>query len=192
MKKMGRGRPSTYTPEIGGEICRRMSEGETLRNICADKHMPHIATVWEWANLGKHPDFGELYARAQKVQADYYAAEIMEIADDGTNDYQQRMTRHGDEILVDHEHVKRSELRIKTRQWLVERLHRDKYAPSSTTRLTGADGGPVQMEHLLADISGAASSSPMARLQSDPSTALPSPGPGADPGPAGGEDGGGT
>ena len=38
--KIKRGRPGLYTPELAREICERLAEGETLRSVCRDKHMP--------------------------------------------------------------------------------------------------------------------------------------------------------
>src|SRR5258708_3873989 len=41
---------STYTPERGAAICRRLAAGESLRAICrADPAMPTEKTVWNWA-----------------------------------------------------------------------------------------------------------------------------------------------
>ena len=41
---------STYTPELGAAICRRVAGGESLRSICrVDPAMPTEKTVWNWA-----------------------------------------------------------------------------------------------------------------------------------------------
>jgi hypothetical protein len=41
---------STYDPELGAAICRRLAGGESLRSICrADASMPTEKTVWNWA-----------------------------------------------------------------------------------------------------------------------------------------------
>ena len=42
------GRPSKYTPELAAEIARRLSDGEPLRQICRDEHMPHWTNIYEW------------------------------------------------------------------------------------------------------------------------------------------------
>jgi terminase small subunit-like protein len=42
------GRPTIKTPELCAEICRRISEGETLTNICRDPDMPAWTTVHDW------------------------------------------------------------------------------------------------------------------------------------------------
>jgi hypothetical protein len=47
---------STYTPDLGAAICRRVAAGESLRSICrADPSMPTEKTVWNWARA--HEEF---------------------------------------------------------------------------------------------------------------------------------------
>jgi hypothetical protein len=54
---------STYTPELGAAICRRVAAGESLRSICrADPSMPTEKTVWNWARA--HPPFAAMKAHA--------------------------------------------------------------------------------------------------------------------------------
>ena len=45
-KKMGR--PSKYTPELAKEICERLANGEPLRQICRDDHMPSWVAIYDW------------------------------------------------------------------------------------------------------------------------------------------------
>lgn len=57
---------STYTPELGAAICRRIAAGESLRSICrADPAMPTEKTVWNWARA--HEDFSMMKTHAQSV-----------------------------------------------------------------------------------------------------------------------------
>lgn len=54
---------SSYTPERGAAICRRIAAGESLRAICrADPAMPTEKTVWNWAR--RHPEFRLMKAHA--------------------------------------------------------------------------------------------------------------------------------
>jgi hypothetical protein len=49
--------------------------------------------------------------------------EILRIADDSSNDWMEVETRSGRKVrVVDHEHIKRSEVRIRTRTWLMTRF----------------------------------------------------------------------
>ena len=45
------GRPSKYTPELAAEMCERLSNGEPLRQICRDDHMPFWTRIYDW--MGK-------------------------------------------------------------------------------------------------------------------------------------------
>jgi hypothetical protein len=76
------GRPSSYTEEIGEEVCERLSLGESLRSICADQFMPSQATVYRWLlnEDEKFALFREKYTRARELQADSFFDEITDIA----------------------------------------------------------------------------------------------------------------
>jgi hypothetical protein len=114
------GRPSTYNGEVAAEICRRIVAGEGLRGICAEPGMPHRDTVYGW--LAVHPTFSDQYARAREHQADAWADELRDIADDGRNDFMDRVVADGSvERVLDSEHVQRSKLRIDTLKWLMSK-----------------------------------------------------------------------
>lgn len=76
-KKMGR--PSKYTPELAAEICERLSNGEPLRQICRDTHMPAWQKIYEW--MARDPDLSGAIARARDIGADAIAEEALEILD---------------------------------------------------------------------------------------------------------------
>ena len=58
--------------------------------------------------------------RAREAQQQLRADEIIRIADDASNDWMEVETKSGRMLRVfDHEHAKRSEIRIKTRQGLI-------------------------------------------------------------------------
>jgi len=124
------GRPTIYSIEITSEICRRMICGESLRSICRDDKMPNIDTVYAW--LSKYKEFSEQYDRARADQVDTFADEIIEISDDGTNDFVERETKSGHVMIVaDHEHIQRSRLRVDARKWVAERMKPKKYGQNS-------------------------------------------------------------
>jgi len=68
-KKMGR--PSKYSPELAAEICQRLSEGEPLRQICRDEHMPAWQKIYEW--MQKDLELSGAIARAREVGQDAMA-----------------------------------------------------------------------------------------------------------------------
>src|SRR4051794_12935835 len=82
------GRDSTYTPELAAEICVRIADGESLRAICNDLHMPGKATVLRW--LHDDEEFRDQYARARESQAEGFADDLIEISDNGSNDWMER------------------------------------------------------------------------------------------------------
>lgn len=103
--------------------------------------MPDKSTVMRW--LAKYPEFRDQYAGAREAQADYYAEEILEIADDGSNDWMER--KRGDETIEveNHEVLNRSRLRVDTRKWLMARMSPKKYGDKLTH--AGDPENPVQM-----------------------------------------------
>ena len=68
------GRPSKYTPELAAEICERLSNGEPLRQICRDDHMPAWTAVYAWGI--KDAELSERIARAREAGQDAIAEEI--------------------------------------------------------------------------------------------------------------------
>jgi hypothetical protein len=120
------GRPSTYSQELADTICGRMAEGESLRSVCRDDQMPAISTVMLWRN--HNAKFSEQYARAREMLLDVRADEIIDIADDGRNDFMEREIAEGVVIkVVDHEHISRSKLRVDTRKWELSKLVPKRY-----------------------------------------------------------------
>lgn len=124
--KAGRGRPSSFTPAIALTICDRLSTGQSLREICRSDGMPNAVTVFRW--IQSNEDFRKQYTLAREAQADYLFDEIVEIADDATNDWMVRKNGEGAEAdALNHEHVTRSRLRIDARKWAASKLAPKKY-----------------------------------------------------------------
>ena len=120
------GRPSIFTDDLAATICRRIADGESLRSVCRDADMPGKATVLRW--LDENEEFRDQYARAREAQADHFAEEILEIADDATNDFMDRKRKDGSlETVVDAENIQRSRLRVDARKWLMARMAPKKY-----------------------------------------------------------------
>jgi hypothetical protein len=118
-------RATVYTPQIAEEICERIMMGESLRAICRDDHMPHMATICRWLASDRE-EFREAYYHARRVQAELYADDIMAIADDLTGD------------------VQRDRLRVDSRKWIASKLLVGRYGDRVTQEHVGAGGGPIQ------------------------------------------------
>lgn len=125
------GRPSDYTAETAKIICMRMAEGESLREICRGDGMPGQRTVFQW--LQKHSEFAQQYAKAREQLLEHWADEIVEIADDGSNDWMERENKDGSTYeTVRADHINRSRLRVDTRKWLMSKLAPKKYGDRLT------------------------------------------------------------
>lgn len=136
------GRPSDFGPEVVGAICDRLASGETLRGICRDDAMPDQTTVFRW--LRQHEEFRLQYAQARETQADTWADEIVEISDDGSNDWMRRNHGEDDEgYRVNGEHVTRSRLRVDARKWLMSKAAPKKYGDKIVNEHSGPDGGDI-------------------------------------------------
>jgi len=82
------GRPSGYNETIASEIVERLSNGEPLKKICKDSHMPHYVTVLKWQRA--NPEFDNLSSRGKSDGTHVLADECLEIADDLTIDPQHK------------------------------------------------------------------------------------------------------
>lgn len=132
-------RPTKYSPKVADMICDRIAEGRSLRSICRDKDMPAKTNVFRW--LAADAEFAARYAHARDAQADALVDEMLDIADDGSNDWMEQRDRDGEVTgwKENGEALKRSAFRVSTRQWIAERLKPKKYG--SKVALTDADGG---------------------------------------------------
>ena len=121
------GRPSDYTEELAEIICLRLAEGESLRSVCSDDGMPSKQAVLRW--LARNEEFRAQYVRAKEEGAEAIAEELFDIADDGTNDWMEKLDKDGNCIgyQLNGEHVQRSKLRIDTRKWYLSKIMPKKY-----------------------------------------------------------------
>lgn len=122
------GRPLEYDQDIADKVCEGLTEGLSLRKICLSDEMPACSTIYKW--LTKVPDFAEQYAHARDAQADTLADAILDIADDGSNDFM------GDDEKYNGDAVARSKLRVDTRKWIASKLKPKKYGEK---QLLGSD-----------------------------------------------------
>ncbi len=125
---MSRGRPSTYTPELADEICRRLAGGATLRSICRDAGMPDASTVLAWAR--EMEGFSQQYARSREIGYQVMADEILELADDRAEDPQ------------------RSRLQVDARKWLLAKALPKIYGDGQQRRVDVNVGGQVDHRHV--------------------------------------------
>ena len=133
------GRPSDFSQETADLLCERLASGQSLREICRSDDMPHASTVCRWLGKEEHAAFREQYARSREAQADTIFDEILEIADDGSNDWMERKTRDEENLgwQFNGEAAKRSQIRIDARKWMAGKLAPKKYGDKQQVETTG-------------------------------------------------------
>ena len=141
-----KGPPSLYDEALADTICDRLADGESLNSICKCEGMPSERTVRTWARTPDHP-FSPKYARAREIGYLKLADELLEIADDGTNDWMRRTGKDGEDLgwAVNGEHIARSRLRVDTRKWLLSKCLPKVFGDRITTEHTGPDAVPVRL-----------------------------------------------
>lgn len=117
------------TPEIFDRICERLAEGESLRSICRDEGMPRKATVFRFLADEANVAARDQYARAKEAQIEGLVDEMVEIADDGTNDWMEKVNQNGDVVgaIFNKEAAARSKLRLDARMWAASKMLPKKY-----------------------------------------------------------------
>ena len=136
-----------FSPELFTELCDRIAEGHSLRQVCKAADMPVKSSVLRW--LGEKPELRAQYALAHDMQHDTLADEIIEIADDGSLDTIPGTNKHGVEVQVSNPaNVQRDRLRVDARKWSLSKLAPKKYGDKIEHEHTGE----VQHTH-AADLS---------------------------------------
>lgn len=79
------GRPTVYSEELAQRIFVLLLEGLSLRKICQMEDMPAQSTVFRWLASPDHKEFCEQYARTREAQRQLFDDEIVDIADEATD-----------------------------------------------------------------------------------------------------------
>lgn len=126
------------TEENATRICELIAEGWTLRQIAREVGVETAGAITKWVRDDE--DFRQRYARAKEAQADHFADELVEIADDGRNDWVEREMDGQTQRVVDHEHLQRSRLRVDARKWLMSKMAPKKYGDALAVEHKGTVG----------------------------------------------------
>jgi hypothetical protein len=112
--------------------------------------MPNKGKFFYW--LAADKTLADQYAKAREAQAEFMADEIMNIADDGTNDWMEQKAPDGMTAgyKFNGEAVSRSRLRVDARKWVASKLLPKKYGEKIDHAVSGPDGGPV--EYIIRDM----------------------------------------
>ena len=124
---MPAGRPTDYSQDLADKICLMIASGKSMRAVCREDSMPCMTTIFRW--LREKKEFRQQYDLATEERAEAHVEEMLEIADDGTNDY---VEQFGDDTSkqayrVNGEAIQRSRLRVDTRKWAASKMKPKKY-----------------------------------------------------------------
>jgi hypothetical protein len=121
-RKIGRpplgGNRTLYTAELADRLLDELAEGRTLTNVCDDPAMPSRSTVRLWVRENRE-GFALRYSQAREFGYHMMIDELIDIADDGRNDFMERRRKGGSVMVFDRENIKRSRLRSNVRCWLL-------------------------------------------------------------------------
>jgi len=144
------GRPTDYNDEVAARLLAAISEGKSVNVLCKEDWAPCRHTFFVW--LQRHKEFADNYAVAKDQCAESLADEIIDIADDGTNDW---IAEHGDEnaqeaYRFNGEHYQRSRLRVDARKWIASKLKPKKYGERTQLEHSGSIA-PTADPQVIAD-----------------------------------------
>lgn len=124
-----------YRQRIMDIVCAAIAtSNKGLKRICdaakqTDPNFPHKCTIMDW--LRDSEELSNQYARAKALQADFLVDEIIEIADD---DSQDELFVGGDDEsgegarrVANNEFIQRSRLKVDARKWVASKLAPKKY-----------------------------------------------------------------
>jgi hypothetical protein len=123
-RQIGHGRTGQipYTAEIEDVILGELMSGRMLTDICRDPDMPHVRTVQSWLAADRD-DFAARYRRAREIGCETIADEMVDIADDRSDDWIVRTNKDGTtEAILDPERVSKARLRFEARRWRLSKM----------------------------------------------------------------------
>jgi hypothetical protein len=124
------GRPSIYSLEVARKICELLSTKlKSLRWICLQPGMPGRTTIYNW--LDENPEFREMYTVAREEQLELIAEEMIQIADDASNDWVKDEATG--KMVPNRQAIARSKLQIGVRQWLLSHILSARYRSNSSS-----------------------------------------------------------
>lgn len=113
-----------YSDDKARKICERLMFGDSLKKICEADNMPSRMIVIKWLAHPDNVDFREMYYYAKRISAEQLVDEIVDIADDTSNDWKKKFDKQGEHVgwEPDNEAIQRSRVRIDTRKWLAAKM----------------------------------------------------------------------
>lgn len=131
-----KGRPRTFNREpVQKALCEMIARSNKSLNTCVNelkksfKHGLTVSMIFAWLDQDKV--FAEQYARAKEEQADFLVEEMLQIADNSSEDDifidKDNASGKSAKRVCNNEFVQRSRLRVDTRKWLASKLKPKRY-----------------------------------------------------------------
>lgn len=144
VKKNKGGRPTDYSLELADTICFRLANGESMRSVCRDDATPAMTTVFRW--LRENEEFQQQYAIATEERAEAFVEDMVDIADNATNDWMESNGEGNEGYRLNGESIQRSRLRVDTRKWAASKMKPKKYGDKIQQEITAPEGVVFNMQ----------------------------------------------
>lgn len=132
--------PVSRTPEIIEYILAKLSEGVFMTVICRQPGMPSVSAVHKWSK--NDAALAKDIEEARLIGCDAMEADILQIADDGSND---TYTDDEGHIIANTDHIQRSKLRVSARFELLKVMNPAKHGDKIDVNHGGQAGNPIRM-----------------------------------------------
>lgn len=136
-------RPSVnYSFELSERICERLANGESATAITRDAGMPSYSVMARW--LREKPDFARRYRIAREAGYEYWADDLIDIADQ-TQVGEVRTTQEWGTQVRTADMLEHRRLRIDARKWLLCKRARHIYGERAAFEHSGPEGKPMEV-----------------------------------------------
>lgn len=134
-----------FDQDVADDLCEWMADGKSLKSwvehnaaddgIRVKGNRVSARVIYRW--LATVETFAATYASAREDRADTLVDEMIEIADNATDDAYVRYVDGKPYAAIDGKAIRRADLMIKTRQWIAEKMKPASYG----NRLDVTSGG---------------------------------------------------
>lgn len=132
------GRPTIYTDKLVFDICEMIANGDSMRSVCRDEAMPAMTTIFRW--LKENDEFRAQYEIATQERAEAMNEDIIDIADNATNDWMASHGKDDEGYRQNGETLQRSRLRVDVRKWHMSKMNPKKYGDKQQIEHSGKIG----------------------------------------------------
>lgn len=148
------GAPSKFNDAVGIQICELIAEGYTLRQVSKIVDISKASIIsWTFKEEPQFKAFLDRYMHAIKLRQELWAEDIIDIADNGENDWYEKEDKTGRKVIsFDKDAYLRCHLRIEARKWLLAKSQPKRFGDQSKLELSGPNGGPVASVNVPAPI----------------------------------------